>query len=345
MRTKDSGTVTTVVAVDPARAFEVFTKEIGAWWRREPRYRFHPEKNGVMRFEPGTGGCLVEVHDPDTGQGFEVGRVLVWEPGHRLVFEFRGRDSAPGERTEVEVRFAPSGTGTRIVLEHRGWSALRPDHPARRGYSGPAFTDMIGLQWPTAPGHDGGDAAASRARCTEGGGGFMKTWLVLFPPALSAPAITQEPPASPDPQVGRTAQLLLGRGSGEMTANVPGSPPHTFPWTIDCRPGRRPGRFLLIAGQRFHRPAHPGVPPRLCARGRLRSLHVRHVDGRGPRSPWALDRRADAGVRAAAGRTDGADRHRDAALDLPDARRFRSTSSVTMPDGASMRFDLAARRE
>ena len=87
------------------------------------------------------------MHDPRTGQGLEVGRVLVWEPGARLVFEFRGRDFAPGERTEVEVRFAAEGKGTRLTLEHRGWESVAPGRPARHGFTGQAFADMMGLWW------------------------------------------------------------------------------------------------------------------------------------------------------------------------------------------------------
>jgi uncharacterized protein YndB with AHSA1/START domain len=143
----DAAVVTTVVAVDPATAFDVFTQEIGSWWKSAPRYRFNPEKNGTLRFEPGVGGRLVEVHDAKTGAGFEVGRVLAWEPGALLRFEFRGRDFAPGERTEVEVRFQAEGAGTRLTLEHRGWDSLPAGHPARHGFTGPAFADMIGLWW------------------------------------------------------------------------------------------------------------------------------------------------------------------------------------------------------
>jgi hypothetical protein len=147
VRSLDAAAVTTVIDVDPRTAFDIFTKEIGTWWRRDPRYRFDPTRNGVMRFEPGVGGRLVEVHDQKSGEGFEVGRVLAWEPGTRLVFDFRSRTFAPGERTEVEVRFEPAGSGTRVTLEHRGWESLRPDHPVRRGFPGPTFIDMIGLFW------------------------------------------------------------------------------------------------------------------------------------------------------------------------------------------------------
>jgi hypothetical protein len=143
----DGVRVTTRIEVDPAKAFDVFTREIGSWWRRDLRYRFGAAPLGRLRFEPGVGGRLLEVEDEGSGAGFEVGRVLVWEPGARLAFEFRARDFAPGERTEVDVRFEAEGTGTRLTLEHRGWDGLRPGHPARRGYTGQAFADMIGLWW------------------------------------------------------------------------------------------------------------------------------------------------------------------------------------------------------
>ena len=133
--------VTTVVEVDPAEAFEVFTREIDAWWKRGLRYR---SGNGALRFESGRGGRLVEAQG---GGDLEIGRVLVWEPGERLLFEWRARNFAPGEVTEVEVRFERAERGTRVVLEHRGWEAIPAKHPVRHGLAGPAFTDMMGLWW------------------------------------------------------------------------------------------------------------------------------------------------------------------------------------------------------
>ena len=73
------------------------------------------------------GGRLVEVHDEATGEGFEIGRVLVWEPGARLVFGFRSVFFPPEPMTEVEVRFDPVGRGTRVTLEHRGLDRLPPE--------------------------------------------------------------------------------------------------------------------------------------------------------------------------------------------------------------------------
>jgi len=47
----------------------------------------------------------------------------------------------------VEVRFQAVDGGTRVTLEHRGWGALRADHPVRHGLEGEAFGSMIGLWW------------------------------------------------------------------------------------------------------------------------------------------------------------------------------------------------------
>ena len=64
---------------------------------------------GTMCFEPGVGGRLLEVYDE--GEPFQVGRVLVWEPHDRLVFEYRQGNFDPDQITEVEVRFEPAGVG------------------------------------------------------------------------------------------------------------------------------------------------------------------------------------------------------------------------------------------
>jgi hypothetical protein len=141
----DRARVTTFVAVDPGEAFAVFTDEIDAWWRRGVAFRAGPG-DGVLRFEGGAGGLLVG-RTPGGEVVHEIGRVLVWEPGARLVFEWRGINFAPGEVTQVEVRFAAMGRGTMVTLEHRGWAALRPDHPARHGKVDQAFTDDLGRWW------------------------------------------------------------------------------------------------------------------------------------------------------------------------------------------------------
>jgi len=143
----DNVRVETRVAVDPATAFEVFTAEVDAWWRQGPRFRTAYPAKSTMRFEPGVGGRLLEIFERADEPPFELGRVRIWEPGARLVFDFRARNFQPGQKTEVEVCFERERGGTRITLEHRGWSYIPLDHPARHGLSGGAFVSMMGLFW------------------------------------------------------------------------------------------------------------------------------------------------------------------------------------------------------
>lgn len=147
MSVTDRISVTTVVAVDPATAFAVFTEEIETWWKPRVKHLFRQDRAGKLRFQPGPSGRLIEVHDDAPSQPFEVGRVLVWEPGQRLTFEWRQGNFGPNDVTEVDVRFEAVKNGTRVTLEHRGWDKLPADHPARHGYTGDAFASMVGLRW------------------------------------------------------------------------------------------------------------------------------------------------------------------------------------------------------
>src|SRR4029453_14216594 len=159
----DSVSVTTVVAIAPDAAFEVFTSEVDAWWRHGRRFR--TGTGSVMRFEPGVGGRLLELQGDGAKGAYELGRVRVWDPPKRLVFDFLARVFERGERTEVEVRFEEVEHGTRVTVEHRGWDALRPDHPVRHGLgTGDAFLSMMGLWW-------GGLLVEGGARAGRGGAG------------------------------------------------------------------------------------------------------------------------------------------------------------------------------
>lgn len=144
MTTPQTARVTTFLSLEPQVAFEVFTEETNLWWRKGPRFRGSHAPDSVVRFEGGAGGRLVE---EDSEGVFEIGRVLAWVPGEHLRFEWRGRNFAPGELTEVEVRFESAEGGTRVVLEHRGWESLRPDHPVRHGQDVAAFLAMMGMWW------------------------------------------------------------------------------------------------------------------------------------------------------------------------------------------------------
>jgi uncharacterized protein YndB with AHSA1/START domain len=144
----DQARVSVAVAVEPVAAFRIFTEEIDRWWRRGPKYRNAGSNSGLIHLEPRLGGRLFESFAIADGESVvEVGRVKVWEPPTRVVFSWRNATFAPDESTEVEVEFTPSGAGTLVVVTHRGWSALRPDHPARHGLEGADFARMIGLWW------------------------------------------------------------------------------------------------------------------------------------------------------------------------------------------------------
>ena len=142
----DQARVSVSVAVPPARAFEIFTGEIDRWWRRGPKFRHSGQRSGLIHLEPKLGGRLFE----SIGDGehvVEIGRVQVWQPPERVAFTWRNANFAPGESTDVEVVFAPSASGTVVTVTHRGWAALRADHPARHGQQGQAFSRMIGMWW------------------------------------------------------------------------------------------------------------------------------------------------------------------------------------------------------
>lgn len=131
MRLSTSVQVSVEVAVDPNTAFTVFTEEVDRWWRPGPINWNDSARAVGTRMEPGVGGRWLEVYDDAAGDVFEKGRIVVWEPGQRLVFLYRdiGHDL---DDTEVEVRFEAVDGGTRVTLEHRGWEKLAPAIAARR---------------------------------------------------------------------------------------------------------------------------------------------------------------------------------------------------------------------
>jgi len=127
------------------RAFDVFTREIGLWWRPNDLFRFTPGPPGRMAFEPWLDGRLTET-DPQ-GRAFEIGRVTQWAPGEKLAFTWRQASFAPDQFTEVEVRFEPVGDETRVTVEHSGWDRVPPDHVPRHGFPERAFLTRHAEWW------------------------------------------------------------------------------------------------------------------------------------------------------------------------------------------------------
>jgi len=133
------------VAATPARAFEIFTREIGAWWQPNGLFRFTGKSPGRLKFEPGLDGRFIEVL-PD-GEIFEIGRITAWEPPGRLAFTWRQESFAPGQLTQVEVKFEPVGDETRVRVEHHGWDTVPQDHVARHHFPDAIFLRRHGEWW------------------------------------------------------------------------------------------------------------------------------------------------------------------------------------------------------
>jgi hypothetical protein len=142
----DKVTVTVFVQVAPADAFAVFTGEIDQWWRRGPAYRVAGKQPGVLHLEPRLGGRLFEEYREGAAV-HEVGTITAWDPPGHLAFEWRSITFVSGETTSVDVRFVASGGGTRVTLEHRGWSTIRADHPVRHGKATTVFLGELGRWW------------------------------------------------------------------------------------------------------------------------------------------------------------------------------------------------------
>ena len=144
----DSASASVFVRVGRADAFDIFTREIDAWWRTGPQYRIAGRRRGQLFLEPKVGGRMFETFDLTTGsRTIEVGKVTEFEPPARLALEWRGVNFKPHEKTFVEVSFEAQGEGTMVTVRHRGWSALPDDHPARHGKTGADFARMIGMWW------------------------------------------------------------------------------------------------------------------------------------------------------------------------------------------------------
>jgi len=133
------------VAATPERAFAVFTDEIGEWWQPNGMFRLTPGGPGVMTFEPGPGGRLVERYP--SGDEYEVGRITRWDPPVELAFHWRPASFSAEQTTEVHVRFEPVGADTRVVVEHIGWDTIAAEHAARHGFPLAIFLQREAEWW------------------------------------------------------------------------------------------------------------------------------------------------------------------------------------------------------
>jgi uncharacterized protein YndB with AHSA1/START domain len=133
------------VKAPPARAFDVFVGEIGAWWRPNVLFQTTTRPPGTLAFEAGEGGRLTETLAD--GKVFEIGRILAWEPPDRFVFSWRQASFPPDLQTEVEVRFEPVGEETRVSVEHRGFDQVPAESAARHRFPDAVLLARLGEWW------------------------------------------------------------------------------------------------------------------------------------------------------------------------------------------------------
>lgn len=133
------------VKTSPDRAFDVFTREIGAWWKPSGLFAITPRGDGDLAFEGGEGGRLVT--KLPNGKTFEIGKILIWAPPDRLAFSWRQATFTPDQNTEVDVRFEPVGEETRVTVEHRGWAEIPREHVARHGFPDHATLQRAAEWW------------------------------------------------------------------------------------------------------------------------------------------------------------------------------------------------------
>jgi uncharacterized protein YndB with AHSA1/START domain len=116
-------TVTVDCSVE--EAFRVFTADIRSWWPTGD-HSLNGDKVQDVVFEEREGGEVYEL--TGDGQKGHWATVVAFEPPNRLVLSWEVDERSLG--TEVEVRFAEDGAGTRVELEHRGWEAEQADSRA-----------------------------------------------------------------------------------------------------------------------------------------------------------------------------------------------------------------------
>jgi uncharacterized protein YndB with AHSA1/START domain len=125
------------VGLPVEQAFRLFTDSFGTWWPAE--YHIGRADMADAILEPRPGGRWYE-RGVD-GSECDWGRVLAWEPPHRLVvtWQINGHwqfDPDPEHASELEVRFTPDGPArTTVELEHRHLDRL---------VAGQAIQDTVG---------------------------------------------------------------------------------------------------------------------------------------------------------------------------------------------------------
>jgi SAM-dependent methyltransferase len=73
-----------------------------------------------MKFQAGGDGRIME-------GDVQVGRVVRWQPPDEIALEWHAASWDPADLTSLELRFEPIESGTRVILENRGWGSQLGD--------------------------------------------------------------------------------------------------------------------------------------------------------------------------------------------------------------------------
>jgi uncharacterized protein YndB with AHSA1/START domain len=124
----------------PARAFELFTGRMEAWWPASHHIGGTAFEDIVI--EPFAGGRWFE--RGEDGSETLWGKVLAWTPPGQVLLAWQLRADFtydPEFETELEITFEPHGAGTRVRVEHRNLE--------RFGAEAEAIAKTLGGGWPT----------------------------------------------------------------------------------------------------------------------------------------------------------------------------------------------------
>jgi uncharacterized protein YndB with AHSA1/START domain len=127
------------VKTSPARAFELFSTRISDWWEKGRTIGKAPHV--VIIIEPVADGRWFE--RDAAGIETEWGKVLAWEPPHRLLLCWQLNSAFqydPDLLTTVELTFAAQSDGTLVTLEHRDLE--------RYGADAAKVAGQVGAGWP-----------------------------------------------------------------------------------------------------------------------------------------------------------------------------------------------------
>ena len=121
-----------IVNANAARAFDVFANNINRWWPVSHTILKAPLKETII--EPFVNGRWYQVGEDGSECG--NGKVLAWEPPHRLLLAWQINADwqyDPELVTEVEVKFIAEGERkTRVELEHRNLERMGAKADATR---------------------------------------------------------------------------------------------------------------------------------------------------------------------------------------------------------------------